>query len=108
MNKQIGENTMSFGKKCKLAGKIGFFTALISFVFFLMFLIVALVSGSSAIIVFMLIAGIFMGISIALIPLYFVGYHFICTGKIEINTRALLGNVEIVNENEVNNYNKSE
>ena len=56
----------------------------------------------------MLIAGIFMGIGIALIPLYFVGYHFICTGKIEINTRALLGNVEIVNENEVNNYNKSE
>ena len=95
MNKQIGENTMSFGEKCKLAGKIGF-------------LIVALVGGSSAIIVFMLIAGIFMGIGIALIPLYFVGYHFICTGKIEINTRALLGNVEIVNEKEVNNNNKSE
>lgn len=103
MNKQIGENTMSFGEKCKLAGKIGFFTALISFVLFLVFLIVALVGGSSAIVAFVLIAGIFMGVGIALIPLYFVGYHFVCTGKIEINTRALLGNVEIVNEKEVKN-----
>lgn len=117
--KNIGESTIKLGEKCKYAGKIGAIVALASFCMDVILIIIALGSGISlGSIIAIIIFSAFLAIGVILISFYFLGWHFICLGKIEINTNskrgivvgstdnAIISNVNEKKAEEINRYNK--
>ena len=90
MDKDIGTKTIRFGKVCRWIGIGGMAISVCSILVLALVTILIVVNSGMK---FTYIAGIAIItaiLGIALIPFYFIGNHYVCIGKIEVNTRKLL------------------
>lgn len=85
-NNKIGEKTMIIGKRCKRAGIVGF-CLLINLIPAIIFQTAGTINADETLLILGYVFDVLFGIAAALSVLYFVGVHYICIGKNEINTR---------------------
>lgn len=95
----MGEATMTFGKKCKIVGKVGFGMLTIGILMMIIsFLIWLLFNAASLFFILVIICSLIMGIGLIMFPFFFIGQHFLCLGRIEMNTRLMFENQEKLNK----------